>query len=76
MALGTHDDIHSHTPLHETGAAIATMDAILLKQDLDSSVTITTSVFGLPRGGNQAWADFVDSKVCFPTQIPLYPTYI
>jgi len=48
---------------HSLGAAIATMDAILLKQDLDSSVTITTSVFGLPRGGNQAWADFVDSKL-------------
>ncbi|KAL0953219.1 hypothetical protein HGRIS_004472 [Hohenbuehelia grisea] len=48
---------------HSLGAAIATMDAVMLKQALGSSVSVTTTVFGLPRGGNQAWADFVDAAL-------------
>ena len=48
---------------HSLGAAIATMDAVMLRQNLDPSVEISTVVFGLPRGGNQAWADLVDSEV-------------
>ena len=47
----------------ETGAAIAVMDAMMLKQVLGSSVEITTTVFGLPRGGNEEWANFVDQTV-------------
>jgi hypothetical protein len=47
------------------GAAIATLDAMMLKQELDPSVQIQTTVFGLPRVGNQAWADFVDNGVCY-----------
>ncbi|KAG6827355.1 hypothetical protein H0H93_015670, partial [Arthromyces matolae] len=46
---------------HSLGAAIAMMDSVLLHQELDSSVQITTTVFGLPRGGNAAWADFLDA---------------
>lgn len=48
---------------HSLGAAIATMDAVMLRQNLDPSVEISTVVFGLPRGGNQAWADLVDSEL-------------
>jgi hypothetical protein len=56
------------------GAAIATLDAMMLKQELDPSVQIQTTVFGLPRVGNQAWADFVDNGVrCFLT--PLLRNY-
>jgi len=48
---------------HSLGAAIAVMDAVRLRQTLDSSVEMTTTVFGLPRGGNQDWADFVDAQL-------------
>ncbi|KAF9468230.1 alpha/beta-hydrolase [Collybia nuda] len=48
---------------HSLGAAVATLDAVFLKQNLEPSVEVTTTLFGLPRGGNQEWADFVDSKL-------------
>ncbi|KAF8576843.1 alpha/beta-hydrolase [Ramaria rubella] len=47
---------------HSLGAAIAVMDAVFLRQHLDPNVTISTTVFGLPRGGNQAWANLVDQS--------------
>ncbi|KAF8519898.1 alpha/beta-hydrolase [Hysterangium stoloniferum] len=47
---------------HSLGAAVAVMDAVFLRQHLDPSVSISTVVFGLPRSGNQAWADFVDQN--------------
>ncbi|GAW02783.1 alpha beta-hydrolase [Lentinula edodes] len=42
-----------------------TADGLLgiLWENLDPSVQLTTSVFGLPRVGDQAWADFVDSSL-------------
>ena len=46
-----------------SGAAISTMDALMLKANLPSSIQIITTVFGLPRGGNQAFADMIDSIV-------------
>ncbi|EIN06312.1 alpha/beta-hydrolase [Punctularia strigosozonata HHB-11173 SS5] len=48
---------------HSLGAAIATMDAIMLSQNLDSDVNINTIVFGLPRGGNSNWANLVDKTL-------------
>jgi len=48
---------------HSLGAAVATLDAMFLKENLDPSVQLTTTVFGLPRVGDQAWADFVDSSL-------------
>ncbi|KAG6829474.1 hypothetical protein H0H87_011346, partial [Tephrocybe sp. NHM501043] len=48
---------------HSLGAAVAMMDAIMLHQELDPSLQITTTVFGLPRGGNAAWADLVDATL-------------
>lgn len=48
---------------HSLGAAIAIMDALMLKQNLDPSVEITTTLFGLPRGGNAAWANFIDATL-------------
>jgi hypothetical protein len=39
------------------------MDAVFLRQNLDPDVDIVTRVFGLPRGGNQDWANFVDQTV-------------
>ncbi|KAK7440380.1 hypothetical protein VKT23_017016 [Stygiomarasmius scandens] len=48
---------------HSLGAAIATLDAMMLRQELDPSVEVNTAVFGLPRVGNQEWADFVDAQL-------------
>ncbi|KAL0058908.1 hypothetical protein AAF712_014390 [Marasmius tenuissimus] len=45
------------------GGAIATLDALLLKQELDSSIEVTTTVFGAPRIGNEEFADFVDETL-------------
>ena len=46
-----------------SGGSIATLDALLLKQELGDLVEITTTVFGVPRVGNQEFADFVDEVV-------------
>lgn len=48
---------------HSLGAAIATMDAVMLKMNLDPSISLSTVVFGLPRGGNQEWANLVDKTL-------------
>ncbi|KAJ6493900.1 alpha/beta-hydrolase [Mycena vitilis] len=48
---------------HSLGAAIATMTGAMLKDAVDPSVDVTVTGFGLPRGGNQAWADFLDGQV-------------
>ena len=54
---------------HSLGAAIATMDALMLRLNLPATVEMTTTVFGLPRGGNQAYADFIDATVSSPYDI-------
>jgi pimeloyl-ACP methyl ester carboxylesterase len=48
---------------HSLGAAIATMDALMLRQNLDPTVSIRTVVFGLPRSGNPAFANLIDSQL-------------
>ncbi|KAJ6468005.1 alpha/beta-hydrolase [Mycena vitilis] len=48
---------------HSLGAALASMTGVLVKNAVDPSVEVTVTGFGLPRGGNQAWADFVDTKI-------------
>jgi len=48
---------------HSLGAAISSLDALMLRMNLDSSVQITTTTFGTPRGGNKAFADLIDSQL-------------
>ncbi|KAJ6624859.1 alpha/beta-hydrolase [Mycena sp. CBHHK59/15] len=48
---------------HSLGAAIATMTGAMIKAAVDPSVEVTVTGFGLPRGGNQEWADFLDKNV-------------
>jgi len=48
---------------HSLGGAIATMDAVMLKQQLGPSISVSATVFAIPRVGNQAWADLVDSTL-------------
>ncbi|KAI0701470.1 alpha/beta-hydrolase [Cytidiella melzeri] len=48
---------------HSLGAAVATLDAVMLRQQLSSDVEVDSVVFGLPRVGNQAFADMVDAII-------------
>ncbi|KAL0573172.1 hypothetical protein V5O48_008782 [Marasmius crinis-equi] len=52
-----------HVTGHSLGGSIATLEALLLRQELDSSIEIETTVFGLPRVGNKEFADFVDEML-------------
>ncbi|KAF8209142.1 alpha/beta-hydrolase [Mycena galopus ATCC 62051] len=48
---------------HSLGAALATMTGAMIKGAVDPSVDVVVTTFGLPRGGNEAWANFLDSNV-------------
>ncbi|GBE86037.1 hypothetical protein SCP_0805610 [Sparassis crispa] len=48
---------------HSLGAAVASLDAVMLRMALPGDVQVGSIVFGLPRVGNQQWADLVDSLV-------------
>ncbi|KDQ51880.1 hypothetical protein JAAARDRAFT_73365 [Jaapia argillacea MUCL 33604] len=48
---------------HSLGAAIASMDAVMLRQHIDHSISMDTVVFGLPRVGNSHWADLLDTTL-------------
>jgi len=48
---------------HSQGAAIALLDAMFLKAQLPADVKMNTVLFGLPRTGNQAFANFVDKQL-------------
>jgi len=50
---------------HSLGAAVASLDAAMLKMALPSNVNINSVVFGLPRVGNKDWAALIDSM--FPS---------
>ncbi|THH17778.1 hypothetical protein EW146_g3101 [Bondarzewia mesenterica] len=48
---------------HSLGAAISLIDSVYFKLHLPSSVTINAVLYGLPRVGNQAFADYVDANL-------------
>ncbi|KZP12702.1 alpha/beta-hydrolase [Athelia psychrophila] len=48
---------------HSLGAAIALLDSVYLPLHLPSTTTFKTIVYGLPRVGNQAFADYVDAHI-------------
>ena len=48
---------------HSLGAAIALIDAVYLPLHLSSSITVKFIGYGLPRVGNQAFADYVDAHI-------------
>lgn len=57
---------------HSLGAALATLDALMLKMNLPSNIEIDSVVFGLPRVGNQNFANMVDSLVCLSSTLITY----
>lgn len=48
---------------HSLGAAVASLDAAMLRMALPDDVQVDSVVFGLPRVGNQEWADLFDTLV-------------
>jgi len=48
---------------HSLGASVALFDSLMLNQNLDPSINVSTVVFGLPRTGNQEFANLVDSTI-------------
>lgn len=48
---------------HSLGAAITLLDSVYLPLWLPAGTTFTTIGYGLPRVGNQAFANYVDAKV-------------
>ncbi|KAJ7018464.1 alpha/beta-hydrolase [Mycena alexandri] len=48
---------------HSLGGALATMTGAMIKAAVDPSVQVVVTTFGLPRGGNEAWANFLDSNL-------------
>ncbi|KAF8329761.1 lipase [Cantharellus anzutake] len=52
-----------HLVGHSLGGAIALLDAIYLPLHLPPDTVFHTNTFGMPRVGNQAFADYVDAHV-------------
>ena len=48
---------------HSLGGAIALIDSVFLPLHLPSGTAFKTVVYGTPRVGNQAFADYVDAHV-------------
>ncbi|KAI0285637.1 lipase [Russula brevipes] len=48
---------------HSLGGALALLDGVFLSMRLPSNVTVKVVTFGMPRVGNQAFANFVDSRL-------------
>ncbi|OJT14911.1 hypothetical protein TRAPUB_8534 [Trametes pubescens] len=48
---------------HSLGAAVASLDAAMLRMALPADVQVESVVFGLPRVGNQEWADLFDTLI-------------
>ena len=54
---------------HSLGAALALLDAVYLPLHLPAGTTFRTVGYGMPRVGNQAFANYVDSHVTSLTHI-------
>jgi predicted lipase len=48
---------------HSLGGALALLDGVFFSLQLPENVTVKVTSYGMPRVGNQAFADFVDSKL-------------
>ena len=48
---------------HSLGAALALLDGVFFSLQLPEDVTVKVIGYGMPRVGNQVFADFVDSKL-------------
>lgn len=67
--LAEHAGANVVTVGHSLGAALALLDAIYLPLHLSSDTTFKTVGYGLPRVGNQAFADYVDAQLTDFTRV-------
>ncbi|KAG8733995.1 hypothetical protein FRC11_013833 [Ceratobasidium sp. 423] len=64
LAIGhSLDDMPDQSKVTDVGGAIATLDALYFKLNLPSTVSIKAVTFGLPRVGNQDFANLIDSEI-------------
>ncbi|KAI5123194.1 hypothetical protein M0805_003961 [Coniferiporia weirii] len=61
--LSAHPGASVTTTGHSLGAALALLDAVYLPLHLPSGTSFKTVVYGMPRVGNQAFADYVDAQI-------------
>ena len=54
---------------HSLGATLALLDSVYLPLHLPTSTVFKTVGFGMPRVGNQAFADYVDAHVSDLTHV-------
>lgn len=60
--LSTHGTTSVTLVGHSLGAALSLLDSAFLPLHLPASTTFQSILYGLPRVGNQAWANFVDGN--------------
>jgi predicted lipase len=63
QAISAHETSTVTTVGFSLGAALALLDAVFLRLQLPTTVSIKFVGYGLPRVGNQAWADLVDARL-------------
>ncbi|KAF8470293.1 alpha beta-hydrolase [Russula ochroleuca] len=60
VLIGEHPSATVATVGHSLGAAIALLDGVYLRLQLDPSIGVRVIGYGLPRVGNQDFANYVD----------------
>ena len=85
--ISTHGASSVTTVGQSLGAALALLDSIFLRLQLPAHISVNFIGYGLPRVGNQQWADLVDAQLPgnvthinnlkdpYPTVPPLYFGY-
>jgi predicted lipase len=63
QTLSAHDSTSVTVVGHSLGAALALLDGLYLRIQLGTSVNVRVVGYGMPRVGNQAFANWVDSNL-------------
>jgi predicted lipase len=63
QAISAHGTSIVTTVGQSLGAALALLDSVLLRLQLPTTISVKFIGYGLPRVGNQAWANFVDARL-------------
>jgi len=68
-ALASHPGSSITLVGHSLGAALALIDSVYLPFHIPTGTQVKVVGYGMPRVGNQAWANYVDSNVINVTHI-------
>ncbi|KAI5123191.1 hypothetical protein M0805_003958 [Coniferiporia weirii] len=63
QTLSTHPGASVTTTGHSLGAALSLLDTVYLQLHLPGDTSFKSVLYGLPRVGNQAFADYVDAQI-------------